>query len=63
MRLKKRGIFIGVLSLLVFLLAMAFPFGPLLPFNEAFQISFADAIKQFSQAIKTGQWPYAAKQS
>lgn len=32
-------------------------------FNEAFQISFADAIKQFSQAIKTGQWPYAAKQS
>jgi hypothetical protein len=32
-------------------------------FNEAFQISFADAIKQFSQAIKNGQWPYAAKQS
>jgi hypothetical protein len=32
-------------------------------FDEAFQISFADAIKQFSQAIKTGQWPYAAKQS
>ena len=32
-------------------------------FDEAFQVSFADAIKQFSQAIKTGQWPNAAKQS
>ncbi|HEU0179528.1 MAG TPA: hypothetical protein VFV58_35290 [Blastocatellia bacterium] len=30
-------------------------------FNETFQLSFADAIKQFAQAIKTGQWPAAAK--
>lgn len=30
-------------------------------FNEAFQLSFADAIKQFAQAIKTAQWPIAAK--
>ncbi len=30
-------------------------------FNEVFQISFPDAIKQFEQAIKTGQWPIAAK--
>jgi hypothetical protein len=32
-------------------------------FDEVFQVSFADAIKQFSQAIKSGQWPCAAKQS
>jgi hypothetical protein len=30
-------------------------------FNEAFQISFAEAINQFAQAIKTGQWPPTAK--
>jgi len=33
MRLKKRRIFVGVLTLLVFSLAMAFPFGPLLPWS------------------------------
>jgi len=33
MRLKKRRIFIGVLSLLAFFMAMAFPFGPLLPWS------------------------------
>ena len=30
-------------------------------FNEAFQLSFAEAIKQFAQAIKTGQWSAGAK--
>jgi hypothetical protein len=30
-------------------------------FNESFQVSFADAIQQFAQAIKAGQWPAATK--
>jgi hypothetical protein len=30
-------------------------------FNESFQLSFADAIKKFAQAIEAGQWPAAPK--
>src|SRR5262249_30858820 len=47
MRLKKRRIFIGVSTLLAFLLAMAFPFGPLLPWSPVkpgyHMISYASA--------------------
>jgi len=54
MKLKKRGIFTGVLSLLVFLLAMAFPFGPLLPWSPVkpgyHAISYASADVYFSGA-------------
>jgi len=30
-------------------------------FNEALQLPFAEAIKQFAQAINTSQWPAIAK--
>ena len=54
MKLKKRGIFIGVLSSLVFLLAMAFPFGPLLPWSPLkpgyHAISYASADVYFGGA-------------
>src|SRR5262245_17305178 len=33
MKLKKRGIFVSLLTVFVFALAMAFPFGPLLPWS------------------------------
>jgi hypothetical protein len=32
-------------------------------FKEVFQLSFADAIQQFAQAIRTGKWPVVVKQS
>jgi len=54
MRLKKRKIFIGVLTLFAFLLAMAFPFGPLLPWSPVkpgyHAISYASADVYFSGA-------------
>jgi hypothetical protein len=52
MKLKKRGIFVSLLTASVFALAMAFPFGPLLPWSPLkpgyHAISYASADVYFS---------------
>jgi len=60
MKLKKRRIFIGVLTLFAFLLAMAFPFGPLLPWSPVkpgyHTMSYASADVYFGAADQPGDY-------